>query len=478
MPGPKKSYKEILESFRGNPNMLPRLQYVAQPDAVASTVAPLTRRIHMQQQAAATQRQMAQRREEIQKQKRAAYRARKQQESPIPVLMSDQQVDAAIAAEERVANGPRFERGRAQPNIDADRLASQYANMQSFYSALGSPNIMPMTSQQVRRNPEIAATQMEFGLNNPALTAIQIAAPTNAGSGVANVVGTTFRSGMRTARPILQRAVTSTGSALVAGGRQVARQAPRVAASTFANSVPLIATAAPVAGDGSGNSGVNPWAVGIGGTALGGAAMWYITRGKGKSKPVSTPTQFTYSPNKKLFAWERPASWERRTWQRLDNTIPTLKEEWNSAVKNGTTQEFKNRYGLKYGDNDFFSDDQVIEYLRNNDVSAFQGASSNKYILTGPTENQIYWGRARNVGRATLFGAPFVYMGYNWFSPGQQPAQQQAPKQSNAIPRSNQQPAEQDTIVSTPWPEQAPTTTSTQAQLDSINKGWRDQINQ
>lgn len=55
-------------------------------------------------------------------------------------------------------------------------LANRYANAQAFYGAMGSPNIMPLSTTQVNANPELANTQLQFAQSNPALATTQQAA--------------------------------------------------------------------------------------------------------------------------------------------------------------------------------------------------------------------------------------------------------------------------------------------------------------
>lgn len=504
MPGRNNNidYSKLREYFSTHP--IPVSSYTAPSDN--TRVTNVTQRINARKQVRQAQQSFAQRKQQIQAAKRQAYRQRKAAESPLQIPMADDAVDAAIAAEERVANGPKFEQGSARPSIDTDRLASQYANMQSFYSALGSPYMMPMSSEQVRRNPGVASTQMQFGLDNPALTVLQIAAPTGPSTGVASAVGGAFRAGMSTAKPLVTRLATSTGRAVVAGGKQVAQNAPRVAASTAVNAVPLAAAAAPVAGDGSGssdNSGLGWLSIPIGaaltygGYRFGKSKGWW---GKAASTKAKEATPYVYSHNRSLFTWERPASWEDRARRQANKDFKTkMAQEWNDAVSSGTTQAFKDKYGLSYMDDGkkiYFDDNIIADQIqmgRFNNDDVFGGHSLNfqnlpnwnNRVYIGPTDRQAGWAYARNTGRiATWLGAPvFGLSYYNSLSNGSSNSNADGGTKTKnrqtptTQPKNQEQTAESDTTVAVPWGAPAPVTTSSQSQLDSINNQWRDQIN-
>lgn len=507
MPGRNNNidYSKLREYFATHP--MPVSSYTAPSDN--TRVTNVTQRVNAKKQVRQAQSDFSKRRQQAQVAKRQAYRQRKAAESPLQLPMSDDAVDAAIAAEERVANGPRFEQGSARPSINTDRLASQYANMQSFYSALGSPYMMPMSSEQVRRNPGVAATQMQFGLDNPALTVLQIAAPTGPSTGVANAVGGAFRAGMSTAKPLVTRLATSTGKAIAAGGKQVAQNAPRVAASTAVNAVPLAAAAAPVAGDGSGSSGT-PWWQGpatmlgitVGGYGLYRGGKWGYGKlfGNKAAKQATEATPYIYSPNRALFTWEKPASWEDRARRQAGKDFKTkMAQEWNNAVTSGTTQAFKDKYGLSYKQGrkkTYFNDDDVADAIQYGGLSGdftvngvpmtFQNLPNwNNRVYIGPTDRQAGWAYARNTGRiATWLGVPvFGLSYYNSLSNGSsnskadEEAKAKNKQTPTTQPKNQEQTAESDTTAAVPWGEPAPVTTSSRSQLDSINNQWRDQIN-
>lgn len=504
MPGrnDKTDYSRLREYFATHPILA--VPYTAPSDN--TRVTNVTQRISADKQVRQAQQGFAQRKQQIQAAKRQAYRQRKAAESPLQIPMTDDAVDVAIAAEERVANGPRFEQGSTRPSINTDRLASQYANMQSFYAALGSPNIMPLTSTQVRRNPGVAATQMQFGLDNPALTVLQVAAPTGPSTGVANAAGNAFRAGMNTAKPMVARLITSTGRAATAGGRQIIQNAPRVTASTTVNAIPTMAAAAPVADS---NSSGNSWwqaPATVVGLAVGGYGAYRgLKWGKGKlfgnkaTKEAAQSTPYIYAPNKKLFAWERPESWESRARRQARRDFKAnMAQEWNNAVTSGTTQAFKDKYGLSYKQGKkkiYFDDAEVAGHIQQGSFTdgvttdgipiSFQNLPNwNNRVYTGPTASQVGWAYARNAGRiGTWLGAPIFGLSlYNNLSSsensntdgGDKPKKGQS---QSTQPKKEEQTARPDTTVAVPWGQPAPVTTSNQQQLDSINEQWREQLN-
>lgn len=492
MPGrnDKTDYSRLREYFATHPILA--VPYTAPSDN--TRVTNVTQRISADKQVRQAQQGFAQRKQQIQAAKRQAYRQRKAAESPLQIPMTDDAVDAAIAAEERVANGPRFEQGSTRPSINTDRLASQYANMQSFYAALGSPNIMPMTSAQVRRNPEIAATQMQFGLDNPALTMLQVAAPTGPSTGIASAAGSAFRTGMSTAKPMVTRLITSTGRAATAGGRQIIQNAPRVAASTTVNAIPTMAVAAPVADS---NSPGNSWwqaPATVVGLAVGGYGAYKgLKWGKGKlfgskaTKEATQSTPYIYAPNKKLFAWERPESWEYRARRQARRDFEAnMAQEWNNAVTSGTTQAFKDKYGLSYKQGKkkiYFDDDEVADRIQDSVTTddipiGFQNLPNwDNRVYTGPTTSQVGWAYARNAGRiGTWLGTPVFGLSlYNNLSSSENSNTDKGQSQSTQ-PKKEEQTARPDTTVAVPQGQSVNYVSSEDSLRNAALKRYLDDI--
>ena len=299
--------------------------YVAQPDAVNETLrvrgmAPeqVARRQATVQETRQTQKQKT----NAQKKKRNAYRQRRFKEKPLEGLLSDEQVDAALLQEERMANQPQLSQGSTQPQMNTNRMADQYANVSNFYAALGSPNMMPMSDAQVRANPQVASQQLQFGLDNPALTALQFATPMGSGSGAFGAAKTAFQTGMQAAKPVATKVAQATGQAVKAGGKAVAQNAPKVAANALIMGVPATAAAADFGnenpnaqGQQSGGS-VMPWIIGSG-VVIGGGALFNKFR-----KGITLPKWFTW--------------WERNPNTIVSNTrFNTLRDKYNAAFAAG-----------------------------------------------------------------------------------------------------------------------------------------------
>lgn len=485
MPGPKKkpiprrTYIPITLEDR----------YVAQPDAIAQTVYPITKRIEVEQKQHEFQKQQEKQARETQDRKRKAWKAKKDAENASGKsfsishnLMTDQQIDQAIAAEERLANGPRFEQGYEKPNYNLDQLASQYANLQSFYAALGSPNIMPMSEHQVRMNPGVASTQIDFGLNNPALTAIQMAAPTGPGAGSINAAGNAFKIGMRSSKPIVTRVATSFGKGVQAGGRALVNNAPRVAANAGVQAVPVVAAAQTYSGP-TVNQGESWWDDNKGWiiptALLAGYGSYKYIKGR-RASPSQAIDPYKYSANKKLFTWERPTEWERSTIGSLyKKRIGDLSSEWNAAVGDVTKETaFKNKYGLRQQiQNDAgnlvstpWTNQEVAYTLNQRDLSNWEGiANPEDFVLTGPTNSQVRWARARNLGRATLgVGAPVG--GYFLFRSPSHPTTDVNPTVTTqevlGSAKVNSLPS--DTVVPTIRDSVPPVTATSREELDSL----------
>ena len=157
-------------------------------------------------------------------------------------LLSDEYLAEEMQQE---MNQPTISQGYYEPklNIDVDKLASQYNEVSNFYAAMGSPNVMPLNDQQVRANPELAASQLQFGLENPAMQIFQYATPTGAGSTGVGLAKNLFLRSMRSSAPVATRLLKGMGQGSVAIGRTVAKNAPKVAGNLFVASVPIAAQA-------------------------------------------------------------------------------------------------------------------------------------------------------------------------------------------------------------------------------------------
>lgn len=300
--------------------------YVAQPDAINETLrvsgmAP--EQVAVRQAAVEGTRKIQEQRAAQQKQRRTAYRQRRMKEQPFSPPMSDEQVDAALLQEERMANQPQLSQGYDRPRVNVDRMADQYANVSNFYAALGSPNMMPMNDAQVRANPQVASQQLNFGLNNPALTVLQIATPMGEGTGAFGAAKTAFRTGMQVAKPVATRVVQATGQATKAAGKAVVQNAPKVAGNAVVMGVPATAAAADFGNETPGAQGEQggsamPWIIGAG-AVIGGGALWNRFR---KGTSATSPRWLTW--------WERNPNTVA-----ADTRFNTLSSRYNTAFTAG-----------------------------------------------------------------------------------------------------------------------------------------------
>lgn len=169
----------IYQNNKGNQqsrNSLTFWDYVSRPDTVNQTlmvsgVAPS--QVGERRKAEESQRNAEEWKQASQEQKRQLYRNRIAA-YPGSRPLSDQEIDTLISLEE--AEQPVLQQAPDQ------NLVGQYANMQSLYSAMGSPYRMGMTEAQVRANPEAAQTQLYQGARD--LAPIQLAGLSLLGGGL------------------------------------------------------------------------------------------------------------------------------------------------------------------------------------------------------------------------------------------------------------------------------------------------------
>lgn len=169
----------IYQNNKGNQqsrNSLTFWDYVSRPDTVNQTlmvsgVAP--NQVSERRKAEESQRNAEEWKQASQEQKRQLYRNR-MAAYPGSRPLSDQEIDTLISLEE--AEQPVLQQAPDQ------NLVGQYANMQSLYSAMGSPYRMGMTEAQVRANPEAAQTQLYQGARD--LAPIQLAGLSLLGGGL------------------------------------------------------------------------------------------------------------------------------------------------------------------------------------------------------------------------------------------------------------------------------------------------------
>ncbi len=406
-------------------------RYVAQADAVNETLrvnglAP--EQVARRQQVMQQQMRNRQQQEQAQKQRRQAYRQRRMQQSPFSSPMSDEQVDRAMAIEEHQRQNQTYlSQGYDRPNTD--RLADQYANVSNFYAALGSPNIMPLNDVQVRANPQIASTQLEFGLNNPALTTLQIAAPTGGSAGVLATGRQAASQAFKGAGNLVTRAGNATLQGTRAAGQAVVRNAPRVAGEIIINAVPTTAMAADFPdsnqqGEQQSNGGsVWPWIIGGATTLIGG--RWAYNRFKNKG--VQTATQLTQP---RWFTW-----WERNpNAVAADARFKGYVNKYNTALQTGdqaALDAMKTEFGkspvstittgkgkrvTQTPNPDFLSNTDLGTMIQNRTYPTTEGS-----LIYTPRQN--FWRGVRNTGRLGVYGGVAGWLGNAMFGKNSQTTQ-------------------------------------------------------
>lgn len=434
------------------------------PEQMAAREAAVRGQMQMKEQQAKAQAQAQQR-------NRKSYRARKQAQAQASgqfdptILMTDAQIDKEIERErqqaEWQANQPQFRQGYDRPRVDTQRLADQYATVSNFYASLGSPNMMPMNTAQVQANPTVAAQQLDFGLNNPALTALQIATPMGEGTGAFGAAKTAFQGSMRTAAPLATKVVQGTGQAVKAGGKAVAQNAPKVAGNIAVMSVPTAAAAAdfgnedPNAQGGEQGGSAMPWIIGAGAT-IGGAALWNRFR-----KGTTTPKWFTW--------WERNPNAVA-----ADARFNTLSGRYNTAFKAGdqaAMDALKTELGkspqqtiIQGTGPDFISNTDLGVMIQNRAYPQTEG-----FIIE--PKGAGFWRGARNWGlRFPAYSTVAGNIGqgvYNWMSSGPSndlPTAEQFAPTYQETDSAVEGTVPSDTVVATPRAAQPDTTKVTPVQ--------------
>ena len=317
-PQKKQSLTELLSRLiasRRNRTVIPRPQIVAEPDAINETLRASGA---LQRQEAIRGRQQQQEREQqAQTARRNNYRARKkaereraqqqgQQMFSLPVeWMTDEQVDAAIAQEQRDAQQPQLRQGTdwSRYTPEARRAMGHYtqeereqaARMNDMRSSTFFNNVMPNFGRQAAYNNPEAEMDAFRG------TATYLPNATVAGMSFNLPSATTaVTSGLRTGWQAARAAGANLGQRATTAVTTATRQAapvvtnPRWAATTATAVTPMVAAAS----DGSEQSGgFWNWVLDhpmestfIGALAYkGGRGLW--NKGVGKFRIPAEPTE-------------------------------------------------------------------------------------------------------------------------------------------------------------------------------------------
>ena len=462
--------------------MAPVVRYTAPADAVNETLrvngmAP--EQVARRQAVVEGERRAQEQRARQQKARRDQYRARRQaQDKANGVLfslpMSDEQVDLAIAQEEYAANQPQLRQGRSESERQAMRRAGLLytqddieqakklaeAHNASFFGSMVAPPISP---EMAERNPGYV-NQVIRGdamvLPNAFISGLSFGTPS-----ASVALGNGIRQGWQTAGNVGTRVLNATAQGAKAVAPVVTN--PRWAATAGAVTLPAVADAAVTAGDGGGSS--DSYAPLILGTLATAGIGYGGYRGYNTLKRAGWNLR-ALSPTKEGAAIRAASRAPQATSTALVPYVGTYQrpgffESWWETPKKS---------------------------------AAAAG-------LPVPTRGQIWGARGRNYLRATGYGIgagtlldlgmsgasgePFQWKaghlpialpenvlkgGYNalkgWYYPNAGTNNVQA---TDSVSMQSQQTVNPtDTVMPVPRFDEAPVTTSTQAELDSINNAW------
>lgn len=215
---------------------------------------------------------------------------------------------------------------------------------------------------------------------------------------------TAFKQGLKTAGNTAQRYGRATVDAFKAAAPIVKN--PRWAAATAMTTVPMTASAFDLKENSNSNGFITGALATLGVGALTALLLKRKQIGnwlKGKSNSAKVTDPYTYK-SKPLSLWERPTKWESKTNAKIQSNAATeVNREWNTAMTESKTKEFKDKYGLftKSGKKTtYWTDEEVKKALQSKDFSKFTSSKfQNNYILTGPTKRQVNNATIRNIGR-------------------------------------------------------------------------------
>lgn len=363
---------ERLKNLRARHRQLTRPQVVAQPDAIDQTLrasgvqqrSETRKRIEKDKQ---NQEKKQQRSKTVQ---RASYRNRKRAEREQarqngqivlgvdPELMSDAAVDAAIAEEQRNlqanAGRPQFvttdpvwsfpDETRRTLGYYTNEEREQAARLNDFRSNTFLGSVMPNFGRQAAYNnpgaemdafrqtglymPNATISGLSFGVPSATQTALQgIRTGWQMAGNLAQRVGSAATQGVKTVIPVVTK--------------------PSWLATTAAFTVPQLAYAS---SDGGSAADLLPWGAAIIGA---GALGHYLPKLKGMKKaketPQATPVSTQYEPDRRLFTWEHPFTWEKRQDQALMNEgRDKIIGEWNKAAGDAAKEKaFIEKYNIR-----------------------------------------------------------------------------------------------------------------------------------
>ena len=421
-----------------------------------------------------------------QKVRRDQYRARRQaQDKANGVLfslpMSDKQVDQAIAQEEYAANQPQLRQGRSESERQAMRSAGLLytpddieqarrlaeAHNASFFGSMVAPPISP---EMAERNPGYVSQVIRGNamvLPNAFISGLSFGAPS-----ASVALGNGIRQGWQTAGNVGARVLNATAQGAKAVAPVITN--PRWAATAGAITLPAVADAAVTAGDGGGSSGsYAPLILGIlttAGTGYGVYRGYNTLKKAGWNLRALSPTEkgAAIRAASKAPVTERALIPYTGVYQRPDWL--GMKSWWERPVI--TAKEA----GLPKPT----AGQRVMAQVRNWGVRAPLYYTIGTGVVGGGLDllqkgrhpektNEWFWtdkltypsvGLPRDIGRGIL--GTIDQIQYNDSTETRNDPEMQSAQPVNST----------DTIVPVPTFDKAPATTSTQAELDSINKAW------
>ena len=364
---------ERLENLRARHRQLIRPQVVAQPDAIDQTL----RASGVQQRSETRKRVEKDKQNQEKKQQRsktvqrASYRNRKRAEREQarqngqivlgvdPELMSDAAVDAAIAEEQRNlqanAGRPQFvttdpvwsfpDETRRTLGYYTNEEREQAARLNDFRSNTFLGSIMPNFGRQAAyNNPGAemdAFRQTGLYIPNATISGLSFGVPSATQTALQGI-----RTGWQMAGNLAQRVGSAAAQGVKAAVSAVTK--PSWLATTGAFTVPQLVYAS--SGEESTGS-LLPWGVAIIGAGALGHYLPKKLKGmkKAKETPQATPVSTQYEPDRRIFTWEHPYTWEKRQEQALMNEgRDKIIREWNKAAGDAAKEKaFIEKYNIR-----------------------------------------------------------------------------------------------------------------------------------
>lgn len=296
--------------------------------------------------------------------------------------------------------------------INNNPYLTEYLAFTDIYNRYGAPpGYLQKSPYQLALNPDQAQAEINYMMSDlPLGTSSLMAGAIIPGAGVTNAVINGFKNGTNLVSKIGQSALQG-GKALLQASKN-----PRTLTALSLN-VPFVADAALRANSSDYNSseGISPfWMPLIGLGTLGGVQM---LRNVGRNQKwisslfkLKPANELMYTGTYNPFKLEWPHQWSKRAQKKLTPSKREMILEWNDAVKNSKTKEFKDKYNLftetktKKGKSTktYLEDKDVVNQINNNQVSL---PVNENYITVPPTTMQKAAAWNRNLLKSGLWGS-------------------------------------------------------------------------